>query len=756
MQKKKKKILQALLAVFLMATVIAVILFASGVFGSVGSSLPMFQMPAGIPAGDIIEERSDEFALLAQKDGLKLYLRSYDGNFFVETASGERWYASPENAADDSYATKVFKLELASSLIVSYYDIEAKQSVKKNTETVCVRKKTMSLYRIENGFRAEYYFKDAGITIPMEVTLGDGYLNVRVVNGEIKEEKPEEYLLTSIRLLPNFGCGSENDEGYAFVPDGSGALMYFGNGKGNLDPYKASVYGDNLSSSLVFRPTDSRSVSMPVFGLKVNNGAMLAVITCGDTNASVCAEANFYNSSCACAYAEYKLRFTDNYIMDSSALHAQTIPLLQDAAIEFPACEQRYYFLSGEDADYAGMADIYRDYLIRECGVEKQAEGPLLFMDYYASVKRTESVLGIPMDVRRSLSRLDEILETYEDIRQETNGKIGLRILSWSDDSLNGKNETMPDWVTGNSWKNWEKLAAAASENGDMAILANDIVRFSARGNGIVPTRDGAKALSHSPAFQYAFSLATRMEDKNRERVYLLHPALLRKSAQKLNDCLRTHEVPYLSPLTLASAHYGSYDEDNSAFAYQTMLAVTDALKMLGEEHRLVLEEPNAYALRYADCIMNVPSGSSGYTVMDETVPFVQMVYGGLVTYCGREINLSSDNRRAVLDAISTGSSLHYGLITGDAELLLETELSFLFSPSCDVWKEEITASANELYEARTETAFSRLVGFERLNGDVTVSHFENGCSICVNFGSVPYDWNGTAVAPLNWATGEE
>ena len=51
----------------------------------------------------------------------------------------------------------------------------------------------------------------------------------------------------------------------------------------------------------------------------------------------------------------------------------------------------------------------------------------------------------------------------------------------------------------------------------------------------------------------------------------------------------------------------------------------------------------NAYALPYADQIVNVPMESSHFNIVDETVPFYQMVIHGSIDYAGSPINLHDE-----------------------------------------------------------------------------------------------------------------
>lgn len=752
--RKRKRRLVAAAAVAL--CLIFPILYQAGGIGGRNADLPPLAPAAAMAMGEEIPFGGEDWIAVGKNEKLAMYMRPSDGNFYVETASGAVWHANPLDAMSDACATRVYRMELASSLIVSYYDLKDRQTVKKNSEAACVKKKSVAFYDLENGFRADYRFADAGITIPVEVALAEDHLRVRIVTANILEENRNRYLLASVCLLPNFASGGAAEEGYILVPDGEGALMRFNNGKGAMSEYQAYVYGDNLSATSLFRPVDAYRASLPLFGISRNGSAMLSVITGGDALARLTAAPSMKKSTYCSAYAEYMLRFSDQYTLDESSLTAQRITLYQQGEMEASVCEQRYYFLEGEQADYAGMAACYRDYLLA-CGGAKarEPEQTEVFLDFYGAVARRESIIGVPVTLQRRLSGLRDVEAAYQALRDAAPGKLRLRMMRWSADALKGRVDTAPAWAAGNGWDAWEALRQAMAVNGDTASLSVELALFSAGGNGFSPTRDSAQALSKSPAFQYQYLFSTRMRNTQAKRSYLLHPALLARAADRAAAALAAHQVDSVSVLTLPSVRYGSYG-DRLAGTEQTRIAAEDALRRMERIGDCVLDDVNAFALPMTDFAVNLPDGSSRFDAMDETVPFLQMVYGGLVKgYAGRPVNLSDSPEKMLLHAIATGEALHFSLITGDPEMLIETDLNFLYSAQADAWLTEIIRMAQEAHAAHVATGYSRLVGHAVLAPGITRSVFENGAEICVNTTERAYLWQGKEVPPMSWRVAE-
>ena len=70
----------------------------------------------------------------------------------------------------------------------------------------------------------------------------DGENLIAFIDPKKVEYNTENYSLVDIDLLEFFGAAGSEEEGYLFVPDGSGALIYLNSGKKD-SAYIASVYG---------------------------------------------------------------------------------------------------------------------------------------------------------------------------------------------------------------------------------------------------------------------------------------------------------------------------------------------------------------------------------------------------------------------------------------------------------------------------------------------------------------------------------
>ena len=97
-----------------------------------------------------------------------------------------------------------------------------------------------------------------------------------------------------------------------------------------------------------------------------------------------------------------------------------------------------------------------------------------------------------------------------------------------------------------------------------------------------------------------------------------------------------------------------------------------------------------------------------------------------------------------------------YELITGDAELLIDTDLNTLFSARPELWLPHMKEAAAQVAQAREATENTRLTHFEWLSAGVSVSTFENGAVICVNDTNEAIAWQGQSIPAGTWLAGKE
>lgn len=101
--------------------------------------------------------------------------------------------------------------------------------------------------------------------LAIEYTLTEDGLEATLPANGIRFDETL-YKLESITMLPYMGAGNYNNEGYTFVPDGSGALMDFGDFTNKNTSIAGTVYGMDFAYQTLEGSANQDVMRMPVFG----------------------------------------------------------------------------------------------------------------------------------------------------------------------------------------------------------------------------------------------------------------------------------------------------------------------------------------------------------------------------------------------------------------------------------------------------------------------------------------------------------
>ena len=179
----------------------------------------------------------------------------------------------------------------------------------------------------------------------------------------------KKFPLYSIKFLEYFGAQDQSKDGYMFVPDGSGSLIYLNNHKNNAAPFSTPVYGYDNSIRRDERFQFAQRCCLPVFGMKQGTDAFFAIIEKGDTHASINADVSGRINSYNQVYAEFNTVPKDDMVMNSAT--GQVRYNVFQHKIYDGFIQVRYAFLNGDNANYSGMAKYYQNYLVDNNALRK-------------------------------------------------------------------------------------------------------------------------------------------------------------------------------------------------------------------------------------------------------------------------------------------------------------------------------------------------------------------------------------------------
>lgn len=693
--------------------------------------------------------RTEEEALAlteeaASNANMSLRFNADEGTLVLEDKkTGRLWWSNPVDL-ETSNAKKSQKDELGSGMTLIY----AEPANRSTTTQTSRAKGSFKMSKIDNGIHIEYYYPDPGITIPVDITLEEDHMKLHVDTAAIIEERPSNVsgqLVADVAFMTTFGAAGLEDEGYFVVPDGSGALIDFNNGKTGLATYKGKVYGRDITAVKTQKQAVIQNVSFPMYGIVKDGGGMMVVADKGDT----CATINSYvsnqnNTDYNSTYFDFELRTSDQYLMGGES---NPLTVFEKRGILVPEIEIRYYPVSSDDGtvDYIDIADAYRNYLLTEQGVADKdlTDTSSLYIDLYGGTLKKESILGIPVTVKQSVTTfataqymlevlgergVDDMVVTYNEYSNED---LGEKIT----DSFN------PSSKLGGKSK-WKKLRQYADSNNIKLFPSVDNQQFKT-GNGYWNMTNTSIRVSNAYAQIPVFDLAHGIENKYYSSLSLFTPASYEKAFGKLiSSYIKKGETNFAFG-SLANTIYGDYGKKavSREMAKGYIQNIYGSAKNSGN---VLAENAAAYVLPYADYITNVPLNSSKFDVFDEDIPFYQMVMHGITPYAATSVNGDADIGNLVLKSIAAGSNLSFDFVGMEASELKDTKLDVYYYAYYSNWIEEAASlygMADEVLSPASDALMTSYVISE--DGNVIETTYDNGYTTKVDLEKNTIEANG-------------
>ncbi len=694
------------------------------------------------------KEYPEGLELVAKNESMELYFEPAAVQFIVkDTLTGTEWRSNPENADKDTIAFGQNKTAVQSLIGVTYVDDQSSYYTI-NSFAACVKDKTYTYEYKDNGVYLNLQFAKQGFEIPCFFGIENDCFVAKVFSSQIKQHGSLK--VAEIALLPYFGAGSLEDEGYMVVPDGSGALIYYNNQKQNYQSYIQRIYGNNLALNVQSSTKVAEDATMPVFGIKRNSDALLAVITQGEYQAEIRAEVAKKTTSNNTIYSNIVyIQGENNTLLSGSDKEESTVMISpQHNEITY---EISYYFLE-ENAGYSEMAARYHRYLTEEKKMKSAAktEQKRANLTFLGGVKVRETLLGIPYHTVKPLTKFLELSETALELQKNTGNCFQLSMYHIE---KGGSESKIPTSLTYEGAlggkKGYRKMTQTLDAAGIPFYPVYDPVTIKKSGNGY-RALDGVRNVSRSASIQYEYLLTTGAKDTSKTPYYLVSPKYINKIVTSLLESAQKKEVQKLGISNLADSVYSDFRKD-SISANETGVYWEEALKKAADSlEELLLQGAYAYAFPYADIITEVPISSSQYDIEDESIPFYQMAVGGSAALYSKPVNQSGNVRELILRSIEYGVSPSFLLMAKGADVLKDTDYQNYYSVAFEDWQQEIQNILAELSDL--DTVFGQgIIAHKKIQENIYAATYQDGTVVYVNYGEKDTDVSGITVPAMGF-----
>lgn len=600
------------------------------------------------------------------------------------------------------------------------------------TWTITGEGASVETQKTEAGFKSSISFSGQ-VGFELQVTLTDTGVSVLIPEASIVESDGG-VRLQSIYVYPFLGSSYGYDNpGYLFVPDGCGALISTGQKTVAAENYEKQIYGSDLGMG-AFKSMISQSllrsaeeIYMPVFGsiLEEGKSGFAGIVTEGDEYCRIAA----YVSGIRTPY---------NLIMPKFLLRETYLMRLDQSGNSLTANQEKrnpgdlgitYVFLSGEEADYVGIAGAYRQYLLDQGILTKKEEKTDL-----AAVK-IELILSeqkkgllwsktVPMT---TVEQADQILQELYDAGLQN---LDVVLRGYSDKGASGAAPSEFSF-TGKvgSRSQWKKEIEKLVEQGIDVALYSDFSR-GYEGKGGYGSSQEAQAINR-----------TMLENFDNGMYNWLAPSF---AAKQLNSFAGKADGIGLTGLSVeyfGSTLYSNWNKKNPS----TRADAVNAFQQADSAGlKLNLYAPYAYMWGKCDGIYDIPTGSSNYYIFTETVPVLQMVLKGCIPYYTDAWNFHANASRDLLECIEYGAYPSWYLSWEDSVELIDTPSSWLYSSQYSVWKDSVIEEYAKVSRVLGQVSGACIQDRVLLEKDVVRVDYDNGVSIYINYRQT--DWTGDGV----------
>lgn len=614
----------------------------------------------------------------------------------------------------------------------------------------------------------------------LEYYIDEQGLQVRLPANGIRFDE-DEYQLTYVRILPYFGAGSSDFDGYTFLPDGSGALFDFQQLKGQNVNITGKVYGTDYSYHEI-GTTKSQTMRFPVYGVvekyqgnsatfktvdvpettdeetgKVipahteevvdtytpltEDRGFFAVIEEGDSLASLTTmhggNLHRYNS----VYTEFNPRPSDSYnLSDAVSVGDDTVWTIVSDRKYTGSYRIRVFMLTDEataekkgltdyyPASYVGMASAYRDYLEGE-GIlkakEQTNEDIPLYIESFGAVEADSTFLSIPTKVKKALTTFDNLKTMYNELSDKGVSNVNFRLTGFVNGGMESTVPTKAKFekaVGGND--GYKDFASFAEEKG-ITVYPEFDLSYQTKDeafDGYKMSRDAVKTIDNRYSMKRTY--LSSYQQTLTTGLICVSPSVFGRLYDGITDDIAKLGKSGISLSTLGSDLNSDFDSSDSYNREDSKELVLDLLKKSSEDYKSVMVDGgNAYTWRYADTILNVSLDSSRYTSASRSIPFIGMVLHGYMNFAGEPTNMASDSDYEFLKMIENGSLPYFTLSYQNTPLLKEdSNLSKYYSVAYDIWVNDLVSTYKEINEALKDVSAAKIVNHEFIEGKRVIS----------------------------------
>lgn len=622
-----------------------------------------------------------------------------------------------------------------SMLYITYFDLKGK-------EENCALS--------DNTFKADFDWgkdefsckvsaKKLGISFTFTGKLVDDKFSFAMDDESLKETGKSK--LGKVSFMSFMGSVYEDTvPGYILVPDGAGALIRFQKTKAYQSGYSRRVYGSDLSidkkagtSNLNGNRTDDyateeNQLSLPLWGVVhgENQNGFLATVDSGELYTvinAIPAGAENQTVKFSRAYADFVYRSEYNKRVSNSKVVAQ--PQEEPNAVN---PKLTYTFLTGEEANYSGMASVYREKLLAEKLLpenEIAKDGDISLLLHVAGSEVKEGFLSNGL---AELTNAEQASSMLDKLGESGITNVSMMISGWNQGGYHGASygNIKFEKKVGSEKELKALQDKLEGQGGSLTLVLN---LMTANEDQINTKQDVALNATLDSVFETIPNKGLMYQD-----TYYIRHGKMKDAMEKAFSGLEGFNLLMEDAAKYLHADYTINNEKTRDAVMKELIEVVSEAKQ-----DLLFDAENLYMLKYATKITDIPVSNSQYVYETDSVPFLQMVLRGSVDYYAPYSNLGFYSNASILKMIEYGAYPSFMVMGADNFSISDTPLENHFSLNFEDWEEKIYNVYGKVNEALSKVKGAAITAHHVEAEGVYLTTYDNGVQIFVNYNNEDY-----------------
>ncbi len=751
--KEHKKLLLILVPVLVILLIVVIVAVSIGGKGkalepTVDLRTASRNMDTAVSAGkvDTAKELNGHF-LVAENSGYELYLKKEVMSIIVrDKATGATMESTVTEDDGKSNASWSGFMKCGINL-----DVQVGNTTQQKKVDLLDSKAQIEVTPTDGGFTAKIDYPQYELGFSLTVLLyDDGSIEATIPESSIYEES-DVNKIGNIYVFPMLGRTRLGEmDGYMIVPDGNGALINLNDKEGRFaSPYSQRVFGNDvgISESYVLSLfwgkyetiNESEYILAPVYGMVHSESEMayLAVITSGAEGATIMA----YPNGVFTDYNWISARFLKHTLYNEPTSNSGGSVVKVTDRFQYDI-SVRYFFTKNEDANYAGLANRYRDYLLKTGTLVQKADEFRLRADFLGTDRENWMFTTKAVE----MTTTDDIRKIYDELKAEGVTDLLTLYKGWQDGGICNLpvSSYNADKSIGGT-RDLTRLIKEAKDAGIQFYLYTDALR--------------ANPSTTNTTFNVIKKIDTRLFTENTYKevyssMHYLTPARTSELLPKLVDSMVKKDVDNLALTgitnTMFSYRYDgkSYDRIDTAQMQATVFEAIDP------KVNLALEEPIETYWKYMDAMIDMPVKDSDYIFTDESIPFLSIVFKGIVPMYSDYVNFEANKHEFFLKLVETGIYPSFYITMQDSTELYYTNSNDLYSSQYSVYKNTMIEYYKALKEFNDHVA-GATIKKHQIDGKIVTVVYSNGVTVTIDYSNNAFTASKNGSVVMSYKVGD-